>query len=368
MSEIVFQDVTKVYPGERVALDHLTITIARGEFFSLVGPSGCGKTTALRILAGLEEPTGGRVHIGGRDVTDIEIHQRNLGIITQENLLLQHRSAGGNIGFPIEGLRRRTRIDARARVEFEAAGLGIGHLLDRKPATLSEGERRLVQLARAIISSPSVLLMDEPLAFLEAQMRARLHTAIRQIHDERGMTIVLVTASQHDAMALSDRIGVLIDGVLHQIGSPHDVYSRPATAAVARFFGEPSMNVLAADVLGSSPAEGTQLEILGQVVTMWTPLLADYVGRSVLVGVRPEDVVIGAEASRGIEAHVHATEPLGSATLTEVSTLDGPTLSCRLPGSAPPIGTVLDIGLRPERLHLFDPATELAFLHPPARR
>jgi ABC-type sugar transport system ATPase subunit len=210
--------------------------------------------------------------------------------------------------------------------------------------------------------------MDEPLAFLGDQMRTRLRTAIRRIHRERGMTSLLVTANQHDAMALSDRIGVLFNGVVHQIGTPDDLYWRPATASVARFFGEPAMNVLPAQVSRSGDRNGTKVEVLGRAVTLWTPLLADYVAKSVLVGIRPEDVVIGEPASRSIEGSVRATEPLGNTTLTELGTPDGSTLSCTLPGAAVPIGTVLDIGLKPDRLHLFDPGTELAILHPPSHR
>ncbi len=364
MYDIEFADISKTYPDGVIALDHLNLAIGAGELFSFVGPSGCGKTTALRILAGLEEPTAGRVRIGGVDVTRVETRNRDLGLITQTNPLMSHRTAGRNITFPLEvGFRARLEVDGR--LDYEASTLGISHLLDRQPRTLSEGERRLVQLARAVIASPSTLLMDEPLRNLEDQVRLRVRSEILRAHRTRDLTTILVTASQHDAMAMSDRIGVLFDGVIHQVGSPGDVYERPATARVAAFFGEPAMNVLPARVRAG--AGRRTIELLGQQVPMWSPDLDPYDGGSVLVGFRPDDVVLGGRAEDSIEVRVRTTEPVGRETYAETVTPDGVTINCTIPGHAPPVGTTLDVGVRPERLHLFDPATELAVLHPAGR-
>lgn len=363
MHDIAFDDVSCVFDDGTVALDHMSLTIRAGEMFGVVGPSGCGKTTALRVLAGLQSPTGGRVRIGGRDVTDVPTRERNLGLITQNNHLLRHMSAGDNIKFPLSLRKKRAHHEEEAeQVEFEASGLGIGHLLDRAPRTLSEGERRTVQLARAVIRAPETLLMDEPFAFLEDQLRLRLRGDVVRVHAARGLTSMLVTASQDDAMAMCDRIVVLFGGAVHQVAPPRQVYLRPATAEVGAFFGEPSMNVVTARVR----VEGTEryVEVLGRPVRVWSPLVDAYAGSTVLVGFRAEDLEVGDSAAEAIEVRVLTTEPLGYQTLATAAAHDGTSINCALPGRPPPIGTVLDLGVRGDRLHVFDPATGMAILHP----
>jgi multiple sugar transport system ATP-binding protein len=360
---VTFVDVTKSWDDDPPALDHLNLAVDPGELVSLVGPSGCGKTTALRILGGLESPTAGRVYLGERDITELPVRERNFGLVTQQNQLLKHMSAARNIRFPLEMRNpegHRTAFDEH--LAREAAALRITHLLDRSPKHMSEGERRVVQLARAVIGTPSILLLDEPFGYLEDQVRLRLRGDIVHINRERGLTTLMVTASQHDAMAMSDRIAVLFDGVIHQIGSPLDVYDRPATAQVARFFGEPPMNVVPARVVVDG--DGRRLELLGRSLPVWTPLVDEYHDRAILVGFRPEDVVAGDPADTGIEVRVRATEPLGRMTLVDGVTPHGVRIDCTVPGAPPPIGLTLDLGLRPERLHLFDPATGFAVLHP----
>ncbi len=363
MYGIVFADVTKDYSDGPPALDQLNLSIEAGELFSLVGPSGCGKTTVLRILGGLESPTAGRVFVGGRDVTGLEARERGFALITQQNQLLGKRTAGGNIRFPLDVGNPDDRPTNRDElVEFEASQLQIRHLLDRKPSTLSEGERRVVQLARCIIRSPSTLMMDEPLAYLEDQVRLRLRADIMRIHRERGLTTLMATASQHDAMAMSDRIAVLFDGLLHQVGTPYDIYDRPFTAQVAAFFGEPAMNVLPASV---RVVGGERIvDLLGLRLRSWAPVLDDFHGQPILAGIRPEDLVPGGKADESIEATVKAIEPMGRQTLVEAHTPDGVRVDCVLPGMAPPIGTTLDLGVPPDRLHFFDPITQRAVFHP----
>lgn len=361
--DIAFDDITCRFDDGTLALDHLSLFIQAGELFGFVGPSGCGKTTAIRILAGLERPTGGRVLIGGTDVTGLPTRDRGLGMITQGNQLLKHLSAGDNIRFPLSvDPRPATRDEHNGRVEREASRLRIQHLLDRKPSTLSAGERRTVQLARAVINAPSTLLMDEPMAFLEDQLRMRLRTDIVRIHHDRGLTSLLVTAAQDDAMAMCDRIAVLFDGVVHQVGTPRDVYNEPATARVGAFFGEPSMNVVPAHVRVRGSER--RLEVLGQSVLVHTPVVDPYNDSTILVGMRAEDLQVGESAAAAIEVRVVATEPLGHKTLAATVAGDGTKIRCELPGRPPPLGMVLDLGVRPDRIHLFDPATEMAILHP----
>ncbi|MDJ0769373.1 MAG: ABC transporter ATP-binding protein [Ilumatobacter sp.] len=365
MFDIEFVDVTKVYPDAPPALDQFNLSVVAGELFGLVGPSGCGKTTVLRILSGLEEPTAGRVIVGGRDITTVATHERGFALITQQNQLMGKRTAGGNIRFPLEvGDPANRPTNRQELVDFEASHLRIGHLLDRRPSTLSAGERRIVQLARCIIRSPSTLLMDEPLAFLEDDMRLRLRTDIVRVHRDRGLTTLLATASQSDAMAMSDRIAVMFDGIVHQIGTPFEVYDLPATAQVAAFLGEPGMNVLPASV---RVAGGERIvDVLGLELRMWTPVLDDFAGQPILVGVRPEDLVPGGKTTESLEVRVASVEPLGRQTITEARTAHGERIDCILPGIAPPIGTTLDLGVPTSRLHLFDPITQHAVYHPPA--
>lgn len=362
MAEIALADVTKIYSGGLVALDHLTLTIGHGEIFGLVGPSGCGKTTALRVIAGLEKPSSGRIWADGRDITGTETRQRGLGLITQANHLVNHLDVSNNIGFPVRIRRAAHSEVVDAQVRAEAADLRLEHLLHRKPKTLSEGERRAVQLARAVIAGPQTLLMDEPLAHLEDQIRRRLRADIIEIHHRRGLTSILVTANQEDAMVMCDRVAVLFDGMVHQVAEPIDIYRQPATAAVAGFFGEPSMNLLEGRVERDGAIR--RLEVLGRPIPMWSPLLDDYRGGTVIVGIRGEDLRLGVRAEDALEARVVAVEPQGHKAVVQAVVGDATELRLLLPGRPPPVGSVLDVGIPGDRVHLFDPGTGLAILHP----
>jgi ABC-type sugar transport system ATPase subunit len=205
--------------------------------------------------------------------------------------------------------------------------------------------------------------MDEPLANVEDQVRLRLRSEIVRVHRERGLTSLLVTASQHDAMAMCDRIAVLFDGCLEQFGTPADVYGRPATASVARFFGEPSMNIVTGrvEVVGAA----RRVWVLGRPVPIATAEIDVYHGRDVLVGVRPEDLVAGAPTTVSVEVHVQTTEPIGYQTMVNAETCDGIRVDCVTPGRAPRVGTVLDLALPGDRIHIFDPETGMAVHHPP---
>ncbi|NQY58145.1 MAG: ABC transporter ATP-binding protein [Ilumatobacteraceae bacterium] len=358
MGEIVLDGVTKTFPDTVPALDHVVLRIDDGEFFGLVGPSGCGKSTVLRLIAGLESPTAGRIFLGERDVTDWPERDRHVGMVTQQNQLLHHLSAARNVSFPLE-VRDPNGEIARVldRVRDEAAMLGIEHLLDRSPAKLSEGERRLVQLARAVVSSPSTLLLDEPLANLEDQVRMRLRNDVVSVQRSRSLTTVMATASQQDAMAMCDRIAVLFDGIVHQVGDPYDVYDHPATTSVAAFFGEPAMNLLHATV----QPDGA-LDVLG--VTLRTARQVPEPGADVIVGVRPDEVILGGALDDTIEVGVVATEPLGHVTHVHAETRRGSRFNCVMRGAPPPLGTTLDVGLPGHRVHLFEAISGDALSHP----
>lgn len=362
MHDIEFEDVTKEFDGGIVALDHLTLTIRAGEMFGLVGPSGCGKTTALRILAGLEDATTGRVRIGGIDIGNVETRARDLGLVAQGRRLMSDRTARRNISFPLD-LRRSDRGDEiDERVVAEAAGLGIQHLLDRSPHELSEGERRRVQLARAVIRAPATLLMDEPLAALDDRTRTQMRADVVRLQRLRGITSLLVTASQEDAMAMCDRIAVLFDGAIHQVGTPDELYHRPATCRVATFFGEPAMNVYEAFV--DVDAVGHHTRILGRDIRLWNPLVEAYAGQTIMVGVRAEDLDVGRRTPTAIDAVIATMEPMGHRTVAVAETREGARVVCSVVGPPPAVGSTLHVDVRTDRLHLFDPYTEMAFAHP----
>lgn len=363
MQRVVYDGVTKVFDGGVPVLDDLHLHIRPGEFFGLVGPSGCGKTVALRLLAGLETPTAGRIWVGNRDVTRIETRRRNCGLVTQQNQLIGHLTAAGNIRFPMEvGDDRERAAVVAQRVHQEAHDFGLVHLLDRFPHRLSGGEQRLVQLARAVIGEPGTLLLDEPLANLDSEARRRLRAEIVRVHRERQFTALLVTADQVEAMSLCDRIAVLFDGIVHQVAEPAEIYRRPATLSVAGFFGEPAMNVVPAVV--SRHGAQRSVSMFGHDFRLPHPVLDDYVGGSVLVGFRPEDVVIGGALDSGVSVRVDTTEPMGHSTRFVGLTGAGTALNGVAAGPPPPIGVVVDLGLRPERFHLFDALSGDAIAHP----
>jgi ABC-type sugar transport system ATPase subunit len=362
VQDIVFDNVTKSWPESPGAVDHLDLSIRAGEFVGLIGPSGCGKTTVLRILCGLEPPTSGRVRLGTRDITDHSARDRHFGLVTQQNQLLGHLSAGRNISFPLEVRRDSVTVaDIDRRLTREASRLGLEGLLESRPEKLSEGQRRRVQLARAVIGAPVALVLDEPLANLEDQVRLNLRSEILDIHRDRGLTSVMATAAQGDAMAMCDRIAVLVDGCLEQFAPPATVYERPATVAVATFFGEPPMNIVRARVEASS--FGRRLFLLGHTVPITTTAVDSYHGGDVLVGMRPEDLVPGAPTTESVEVVVRSAEGIGYQTMVHAEA-HSEAIAFLTPGHPPRVGTVLDIAVPPHRLHFFDPLTGMAIHHP----
>src|SRR6266576_3118588 len=246
MAEVQLTGVEKRFDGVRV-LESLDLVVADGEFVVLLGPSGCGKTTALRIIAGLEPPTAGRVLIGGRDVTNLSPRERDVAMVFQSYALYPHMSIEDNIGYPLR-IRRVPERERATAVAAVAASLEISHLLKRRPRQLSGGQRQRVALARAIIRNPAAFLMDEPLSNLDAQLRVQMRLEIKRLQQDLGTTTLYVTHDQVEAMTMADRIAVLKDGLLQQLAPPLELYSRPANTFVARFVGSPPMNILAGSV------------------------------------------------------------------------------------------------------------------------
>jgi multiple sugar transport system ATP-binding protein len=348
--------VVKSFGSTRV-IHGVDLTIRNGEFVVFVGPSGCGKSTLLRMIAGLESVSEGEIRIADTVVNDVPPRRRDVAMVFQDYALYPHKSVYENICF---GLRLRKmppgEIDARVR---EAADiLHIGHLLDRFPRALSGGQRQRVAMGRAIVRNPQVFLFDEPLSNLDALLRNEMRTEIKKLHRRLDATSVYVTHDQVEAMTLADQIVVLDAGHLMQVGTPDDIYQRPANRFVAGFTGSPPMNFLRAAI---ARANGHAAVRLGDdtfpLPERWRPLADGLVGRELAFGIRPEDVAVDRvpRDMAEIGAKVVVTEPLGAENLVILGTAGGE-LTARVPPTvAPRADDVLRLRLDLSRMHLFDP-------------
>ncbi|HSL57762.1 MAG TPA: ABC transporter ATP-binding protein [Acidimicrobiales bacterium] len=307
MAGVTFLETTKRF-DDVVALDRLDLEIADGEFLVLVGPSGCGKSTALRIIAGLEEVTSGALLIGGVDVTDVEPQDRDLAMVFQSYALYPHKTVRQNIEFPLKS-RKVPPDQRRAEAEAAATLLGLGELMERRPGQLSGGQRQRVALARAIVRRPEVFLMDEPLSNLDAKTRVQTRAELSELHESLGATFIYVTHDQVEAMTMGSRIAVMNDGRLQQVGSPDEVYDRPANLFVAGFIGSPPMNTAPARVVlagdGVSLVVGTGAFALPAGHAAAIRALGAV---EVVIGLRPEHLRIG---DGPMKATVRAVESLG---------------------------------------------------------
>ncbi|MBI4346241.1 MAG: ABC transporter ATP-binding protein [Elusimicrobia bacterium] len=347
MASIELKGVRKEFGG-RPVLAAIELSIAEGEFFTLVGPSGSGKSTLLNVLAGLDVPTAGRVLFDGIEVQGLGPAERDVAMVFQSYALYPHKRVRDNLAFPL--LVKGLPAEERGRKVAEVARmLGIEDLLDRRPSQLSGGQQQRVALGRALIRSPKVFLLDEPLSNLDAKLRNAMRLELRRLHQAAPVTTVYVTHDQEEAMSLSDRLAVLHGGALQQVGTPAEVYDRPANLFVAQFIGKPEMNAFEATLEGGRLRVGASLlEVPGGAA------LGGLEGRAVLVGIRPEHVEAG--ASVGAEARVEVVEPLGAESWVELRWEDRPMLLKTADRSLRP-GQRTRLRLPSERLHLFDAAT-----------
>ncbi len=306
MATVKFDHATRLYPGgTRAAVDALNLDIADGEFLVLVGPSGCGKSTSLRMLAGLEEVNDGHIYIGDRDVTDIPPKDRDIAMVFQNYALYPHMTVAENMGFALKiaGVNK----DERATRVLEAAKLlDLEPYLARKPKALSGGQRQRVAMGRAIVRQPQVFLMDEPLSNLDAKLRVQTRTQIASLQRRLGVTTVYVTHDQTEALTMGDRICVLKDGLLQQVGSPRELYERPANVFVAGFIGSPAMNLFTSDLVDGGVKFG------GYLIPLTRDVVAGAKGKQVTVGVRPEDLEVSTAAGDGLPVVVDLVEELGA--------------------------------------------------------
>jgi ABC-type sugar transport system ATPase subunit len=347
MSSIHLEGLTKRF-GDDIALHPLDLEIREGELMVLVGPSGSGKSTALRLIAGLDRPSGGRILIGGRDVTDLPPQDRDVAMVFQSYALYPHMTVRENLGFGLK-MRRVDRAQAARRVEETAGALGIEALLHRRPAQLSGGQRQRVALGRAIVREPAAFLLDEPLSNLDARLRTRTRAEIARLHRRLGTTTVYVTHDQTEAMTLGDRVAVLEGGVLQQVASPPDLYERPANRFVGEFIGSPAMNLIAGWV--TMTENGALFESSG--VRLQLPdrtAMGD-----VLLGVRSHDLRLSSEGDVFATGVVEVVEWLGNERLIHLTLVSGDALVVADTSQAPvEVGDEVGVAVDGSRIHLFD--------------
>ncbi|MBO3663811.1 ABC transporter ATP-binding protein [Microbacterium stercoris] len=352
MASVTFDAATRLYPGgTRPAVDKLDLDIADGEFLVLVGPSGCGKSTSLRMLAGLEEVNDGRILIGDRDVTDVPPKDRDIAMVFQNYALYPHMTVAENMGFALKiaGVSK----DERAKRVLEAAKiLDLEPYLARKPKALSGGQRQRVAMGRAIVREPQVFLMDEPLSNLDAKLRVQTRTQIAGLQRRLGVTTVYVTHDQTEALTMGDRIAVLKDGLLQQVGTPRELYERPNNVFVAGFIGSPAMNLFPADVVEGGIRFGNK------TVGVEASALAKAHGKQVTVGVRPEDIIVAPADGQGLEIVVDLVEELGAdGYLYGHSDIEGvrTDIVARVDGRIHPnAGDRITLAPVPDHVHVFD--------------
>jgi len=358
MATVTFDHATRLYDGgTRPAVDALDLEIGDGEFLVLVGPSGCGKSTSLRMLAGLEPVNSGHIRIGERDVTDVDPSQRDIAMVFQTYALYPHMTVAENMGFALK-IAGVGKDEIGTRVKEAAKILDLTEYLDRKPKALSGGQRQRVAMGRAIVRSPQVFCMDEPLSNLDAKLRVATRTQIASLQRRLAVTTVYVTHDQVEAMTMGDRVAVLKDGILQQVDKPRAMYDRPANMFVAGFIGSPAMNLITLPVQGDAVHFGSwQMPLPRAVVEGLT-------GGSVTVGARPEDLELVGDGA-GIPVVVEVVEELGSDAFLHGSIAgaegdaDHPTLVVARvnPSSPPEKGTAINLAPSQKNLHFFDTAT-----------
>ncbi|WP_449255734.1 ABC transporter ATP-binding protein [Bosea sp. (in: a-proteobacteria)] len=349
MASVQIAGLRKAY-GKAPILHGVDIDVADGEFVVLVGPSGCGKSTLLRMIAGLESVTGGDIRIGARTVNAVPPKERDIAMVFQNYALYPHMKVRDNMSFALK-LRRAPAEEITERVDRAAGILGLGSLLDRYPRQLSGGQRQRVAMGRAIVRDPQVFLFDEPLSNLDAKLRVRMRTEIKELHQRLKTTMIYVTHDQIEAMTMADKIVVMHDGIVEQIGSPLDLYDRPANRFVAGFLGSPAMNFLT----GRISQDGTVVETEdGTRLPLGRPM-PDTASRQVVYGIRPEHLSL--EGSAQLKIRVNVIEPTGPETQIFGSLGKQLIVGLFRERITPAPGSELEVAVEASQVHLFDPET-----------
>lgn len=369
MATVTFDHATRIYPGnDRPSVDQLNLEIADGEFLVLVGPSGCGKSTSLRMLAGLEDVNSGRILIGDKDVTDVQPKDRDIAMVFQNYALYPHMSVHDNMGFALK-IAGTPKAEIDKRVKEAAKILGLTEYLDRKPKALSGGQRQRVAMGRAIVRKPKVFLMDEPLSNLDAKLRVQTRTQIASLQRSLGVTTVYVTHDQTEALTMGDRIAVLKDGILQQVGTPREMYDKPANEFVAGFIGSPAMNLGRFDVKGDVATLGSaKIKLSRATLDALKPEDND----KVVIGFRPESLdVVTASDELSIPVRLSFVEELGSDAYIYGELVGSEGSEAKLgsgedssqiivrvpPRTAPEPGETVYVRIRPGQEHIFSAST-----------
>jgi multiple sugar transport system ATP-binding protein len=349
MAAITTRSLIKEYPGGVRGVDEMDVTIEDGEFFALLGPSGCGKTTLLRTIAGLEQSTSGTITIGDRDVTHVEPGQRHVAMVFQDYALFPHMSIADNIAYPLK-IQKVAKKERHAQASSVSDKLSLAGLLERRPGQLSGGQQQRVALARAVSSRPEVFLFDEPLSNLDARLRLEARTFLKKLQIDLGVTTVFVTHDQAEALALADRIAIMKAGKLQQLGTPREVFQRPANTFVASFVGSTSMNLIEGVVSAGSVQ-------IGQRHLPLPPAAAGKVsdGQKVTWGARPEYLSLAPAGHGQLSGTVTVSENLGASVLITVELPGGAAVQAVVEEDLEPeIGSPADITFEPRRTLLFD--------------
>ena len=363
MANVELKNITKIYEGSVKAVDSANITVNDKEFVVLVGPSGCGKTTTLRMIAGLEEITDGELYIDGKLMNDIAPKDRDIAMVFQNYALYPHMTVYDNMAFGLK-IRKYPKKDIEARVKEAAQILDIEELLDRKPKALSGGQRQRVAVGRAIVRKPKVFLFDEPLSNLDAKLRVQMRAELSGLHTRLQATMIYVTHDQVEAMTMGDRIVVMRDGLIQQIGTPLGLYNNPVNRFVAGFIGSPPMNIMRVAVKDEGGRlfvdEGDfQLTMSGKLSDIVRP----YAGKDLLLGVRPEDLIYSetASAENDMPAKIEVVEPLGAEIHVFVSTAAHPSIVANCPPRYEfVVGETAHFTVDLGKLQFFDMETEQA--------
>lgn len=371
MASLSLKNVCKVYPNGFVAVKDFNLEVADQEFIIFVGPSGCGKSTTLRMIAGLEEISSGELWIGDKLVNDVEPKDRDIAMVFQNYALYPHMSVYDNMAFGLK-LRKVPKADIDKAVHEAAKILDIEHLLDRKPKALSGGQRQRVAMGRAIVRSPKVFLMDEPLSNLDAKLRVQMRVEISKLHQRLATTIIYVTHDQTEAMTLGTRIVVLKDGIIQQVDTPTNLYNSPNNIFVAGFMGSPQMNLVDAKISEKNGkvivdlGEDVEVALTGEKAQKLTD--GGYVGKNVVVGIRPEDIkadeeFVAAHPESTFEAKIKVFELLGAEVNLHFD-INGTTCTAKVgPRTAARPGDSVKFAMDLTRLHVFDKETEQVITH-----
>jgi multiple sugar transport system ATP-binding protein len=362
MARIAFEHVSKRFSSDALAVNDLNLQINDGEFLVLVGPSGCGKTTALRCLAGLEDITDGQIMIGDRVVNDLPPKDRDIAMVFQSYALYPHMSLFDNMGFSIK-MRKRPKAEIETKVREAAKILGLEDLLDRRPGALSGGQRQRVALGRAIVRDPAAFLMDEPLSNLDAKLRVQTRAEIARLHQRLGTTIVYVTHDQVEAMTMGDRIAVMRDGVLQQVGTPKELYESPVNRFVAGFIGSPAMNFLQGQVAveGDKVAlalDGLEVALSGRAAAVARSRGG---GADLTLGMRPEHLDAAGTQTSGVvslAATVEVVEFLGNEELIHANVAGNDVVALVPASRGVSVGDKVTLVAAESVVHAFDPGTD----------